>query len=208
MTTQPDTKKTYVLDGSLLEACSCKAPCPCWIGDDPDEGHCDSFNAYHIDRGYINGIDVSGLTLVNIVQIPGNVLAGNWRAVIYVDDKATPEQRDAIVNAFSGKLGGPLVPIANLFGERIAVISAPIEHKVEGGKGTLRIDGVLDSEIVPYVDGNGKPTTLHDTVFSTIPGSPAFVAKAPHHNVTLPQYGMVWEFTGRNAIQGDFHFEV
>src|SRR5438270_1124978 len=96
MTTQADTKKTYVLDGTLLEACSCGGPCPCWVGDDPDGGKCDAFNAFHIDCGRINGVDVSGLTFVRIAQIPGNVLAGNWREVIYVDDQASPEQRQAI----------------------------------------------------------------------------------------------------------------
>ena len=59
MTTQADTKKTYVLDGTLLEACSCGGPCPCWVGDDPEGGRCDSINAYHIDRGHVGGVDVS-----------------------------------------------------------------------------------------------------------------------------------------------------
>ena len=76
MATQADTKKTYVLDGFLLEACSCMAPCPCWIGDDPDGGSCDSFLAHHISQGQINGVDVSNLTVAQVVQIPGNVLAG------------------------------------------------------------------------------------------------------------------------------------
>jgi hypothetical protein len=81
------------------QACSCGGPCPCWVGDDPDGGKCDAFNAFHIDRGQINGVDVAGLTFVRIAQIPGNVLAGNWREVIYVDDKANPEQRQAILDA-------------------------------------------------------------------------------------------------------------
>ncbi len=76
MTTQADTKKTYVLDGTLLEACSCGGPCPCWVGDDPDGGRCDSVNAYHIDRGRVGGVDVSNLSFVQVNQIPGNVLAG------------------------------------------------------------------------------------------------------------------------------------
>jgi hypothetical protein len=29
-----------------------------------------------------------------------------------------------------------------------------------------------------------------------------------HHRVNIPEYGMIWEFSGRNAIQGDFHFEA
>lgn len=200
--------KTYVLDGTLLEACSCGGPCPCWVGDDPDGGSCDAFMAYHIDSGQINGVDVTGLSFVQVNQIPGNVLAGNWRSVIYVDDRATSEQREAILDAFVGKLGGPLAGLAGLIGERVAIHPAPIEHRVEGGKGTIRVGDFLAAEMAPYTDANGKPTTIHDTVFSTIPGSPAYVSKASHHRVNLPEYGMVWEFNGRNAIQGDFHFEA
>ena len=208
MTTQADTKKTYVLDGTLLEACSCGGPCPCWVGDDPDGGRCDSVNAYHIDRGQVGGVDVSHLSFVQVNQIPGNVLAGNWRAVFYIDDKATPAQQEAILNVFGGKLGGPLADVAGLVGERVAVHFVPIEHRVEGGKGTLRVGEVVEAEMAPYTDANGRPTTIHDTVFSTIPGSPAYLAKASRHRVNIPEYGMIWEFSGRNAIQGDFHFEA
>jgi hypothetical protein len=208
MITQADTKKTYVLDGTLLEACSCGGPCPCWVGDDPDGGRCDSVNAYHIDRGQVGGVDVSNLSFVQVNQIPGNVLEGNWRAVFYIDDNATPEQQEAVLNVFGGKLGGPLADVASLVGERVAVHYVPIEHRVEGGKGTLRVGQVVDAEMAPYTDANGRPTTIHDTVFSTIPGSPAYLAKASHHRVNIPEYGMIWEFSGRNAIQGDFHFEA
>ena len=208
MTTQATNQKTYSIDGTLLEACSCNAPCPCSIGDDPDGGNCNSFNAYHIDAGQINGVDVSGLSLVNVVQIPGNILAGNWRAVIYVDEKATAEQQQAILNAFGGKLGGPLAKLAGLIGEVVKIYPVAIEHQVEGGKGTLRVGNVLDAEMSPYLDANGKPTTMHDSVFSTIPGSPEYVAKASRHSVNIPEHGMSWEFTGRNAIQSNFHFEA
>lgn len=200
--------KTYDLDGTLLEACSCAGPCPCWVGDDPDGGRCEAFIAYHIDRGQVKDVDVSGLSLVVVSQIPGNVLAGNWRVVIYVDDKATPAQSEAILNAFGGALGGPLADLAQLVGERVAVHVAPIDHRVEDGKGTIRVGNVLDAAMAPYVDAKGNPTTLHDTVFSTIPGSPAYVAKASHHRVNIPEHGMVWEFNGLNAVQGDFHFEA
>ena len=68
------TKVVYELEGTLLEACSCGVLCPCWIGEDPDGGACDAFNAYHFDRGTIRGVDVSGLNFVRVVHIPGNVL--------------------------------------------------------------------------------------------------------------------------------------
>ena len=57
----------------------------------------------------------------------------------------------------------------------------------------------------PYVGADGATvTTLRDSVFSTVPGSPAYVAKADRQRVDLPQYGMVWSFEGRNAIQADW----
>lgn len=200
--------KTYSLDGTLLEACSCNAPCPCWIGDDPDGGTCDAFIAYHVDRGQIRGLDVSGLSLVLVNQIPGNVLAGNWRVALYVDDRATPEQREALLDAFGGKLGGTPADLAALIGEIVAVHAVPIEHRIEGGKGTIRVGQAVYSEMAPFADLRGRPTTLHDSVFSTIPGSPAYLAKASTHQVHIPEHGMTWEFSGRNAIQGSFHFEA
>jgi hypothetical protein len=200
--------KSYVLDGTLLEACSCGGPCPCWVGDDPDGGSCDAFNAYHVERGVIDGVDVSGLSVVSLHQIPGNVLAGNWRQILYVDDRATPEQRDTLLAAFTGKLGGPLGDLAALIGERVAVYSVPIQHHIRNGQGTLLVGDKISAEIEPYRDAAGRTTKLVDTLFSTIPGSPAVVAKAPRHMVSVPEHQMSWELSNRNAIQGDFHLEA
>jgi hypothetical protein len=82
----------YVLEGRLLEVCDCGVLCPCWIGEDPDNGICASALAYHFDRGVIEGVDVSGLTYAVAAHIPGNVLDGRYVAVRYIDERATPAQ--------------------------------------------------------------------------------------------------------------------
>lgn len=202
------TTTTYELDGQILEACSCKTPCPCWIGEDPDGGACDSFVAYHIEKGVIQGIDVSGLTLVKIVYIPGNVLAGNWRAVIYVDGKGTQEQQTALIKVFNGELGGALADLANLITETLDIRIAPVEYEIIEAQGIIKIGDVLKAEMSPYRSADGKPTKLVDSIFSTIPGSPAYVGKASYHQVNLPEFKLVWDYNGRNAIQGHFHFEA
>ncbi|MBD1807956.1 DUF1326 domain-containing protein [Microcoleus sp. FACHB-SPT15] len=199
--------KTYKLEGQILEACSCNAPCPCWIGDDPDGGACDSFVAYHVEKGEILGIDVSGLTLVKIVYIPGNVLAGNWRAVVYVDGKGTPEQQQALIKVFNGELGGAIADVAKLVSDVLDVRIAPIEYNIQEGRGTIKIGDVLVSEMEPYRGPDGKPTKMIDSIFSTIPGSPAYIAKASVHRVNIPEFNLTWEYNGRNAIQGLFQFE-
>ena len=202
-------RTVYSLQGTLLEACSCGVLCPCWIGEDPDEGTCDAFVGYHFDKGEIDGVDVSGLSMVMVAKIPGNVMIPKtWRVAIFIDGKASDQQKDKIVAAYSGELGGPLADMAQFVGEVLGVEKVDIEHTVSGGAGKLRVaGGAVDAEMEPYKSADGTTTTLRDSVFSTVPGSPAYVSKASRHKVKLPQYGFEWEFSGRNAIQADYRIE-
>ncbi len=198
----------YQLKGSLLEVCSCDVLCPCWIGEDPDQGTCDSVVAYHFDSGTINDVDVGGLTLVSVVNIPGNVLEGNWRQLVYVDDDASDEQEGAILDAFSGKLGGPLADLAELIGERVAVERAEIMHELEGAAGKLTVgtngDTKVHTEMHPYQGPDGSTTTLNNSIFSTVPGSPAYVGVADTQKIDIPEHGYEWSYEKKNAIQSDW----
>jgi hypothetical protein len=199
----------YEIEGRLLEVCTCKVVCPCWVGDDPDGGRCDSALAWGIDTGTIDGVDVSGLTLALSVHIPGNVLTPrSWKAAVFVDDRASDEQQAALLKVFTGQAGGAIADLAGLIGEVVAVERAPITFTVEGGKGTLRIGDVAEAELAPLHGATGRPTVLQDTVFSTIPGSPAYVAKASHFNRDGSRHGLpdVTDVRDHNAIQGHFHF--
>ena len=146
--------------------------------------------------------------MVLIVHIPGNVLTPNsWKVVMFVDDVATAEQKDAIVGAYMGSFGGPLADLAGLIAEVKEVRSATITHRITGGVGTLRIDDILEAELEPFRAADGTITTLRDSLFSTVPGSPAYVAKASTNRVSLPEHGLSWEFSHRNAIQADYRME-
>ena len=202
------TSAVYSLHGTLIEACSCNVNCPCWIGEDPDLGECFAIVAYGIDTGTVRDVDVSGQSLVLICHIPGNVLNGGWKVVALLDERGTQEQRDALLEAFTGKLGGPLGDLWQaLIGEVKGVELVPIRHEVDGGDGILKVPGVVETEMSPYRGPDGSVTTLQNSVFSTVPGSPAWIAKASVNRVNLPQYGMSWEYSGRNAIQSEWHME-
>lgn len=203
------TATRYTIEGRLLEVCSCNAPCPCWVGEDPDGGTCDSVLGWRVDSGVVEGVDVSGLTLALSVFIPGNVLAGNWKAVVYVDDAATAEQEEALLKVFTGQLGGAIADLAALIGDVVAVERAPIRFDVEEGSGIIAIGDVAEAELVPFRGATGAATALHDTVFSTIPGSPAFVGKAKRFRRDAAAHGLRdVELEGRNAIQGHFRFSA
>ncbi|HEY6407921.1 MAG TPA: DUF1326 domain-containing protein [Ktedonobacteraceae bacterium] len=204
MTTSAAT--TYQLDGRLLEVCTCEVICPCWVGADPDGGTCDSALGWHIDSGTIQGVDVSGLTIAISVHIPGNVLKGNWRALVYVDDQSTQAQQDALLSVFTGQLGGPVADLVSLIGEVIGVERVPITFTVDKGKGTLLIGQTVQAELVPLTGPTGELTTLHESIFSTIPGSPAYVSRAEHFRSQVPALGHDLTIQNHNAVQGTFHF--
>jgi hypothetical protein len=181
-------------------------PCPCWIGEDPDGGKCDALLAYRIDRGSIRGVDVGGVTFAIVAQISDNVMKGNWRVAVYMSDRATPAQKQAVLDAWTGKLGGPLADLAQLVGQVVGVHDASVEFRLDKGKGTVKIGQCVEATMAPCTDANGNPMTLMNTIFATVPGSPAYLAKATHHQVDIPEHGMQWSFENRNAYQTDFHF--
>jgi len=198
---------SYHLEGRLLEVCNCRVLCPCWIGEDPDFGTCDTIIAWHFDKGTINGVDVKGRTIAMIAHVPGNILQGNWTAAVYLDDGATREQENALLGVYTGQLGGPVAELAKLVGKVVSVEKVPIEFTVEGGRGVLRIGEAGYAELEPYKSASGATTTLADTVFSTVPGAPVFVGKAAAYRSKNEKVGVNLDMKGHNALQSTFMFQ-
>lgn len=198
----------YHLEGRLLEVCDCNVLCPCWIGEDPDNGTCDTIIAWHFDKGIIDGVDVAGTTIAVLAHVPGNILKGNWKAAVYVSDHATAPQKEAILNVYTGKLGGPVGDLVKLIGEVVSVESVPISFDVKGGKGTIKIGDAGYAELEPYVSASGKTTTLTDTVFSTVPGAPVFVGKSPRYRAKNEKAGINVDLKDHNALQSVFVFDA
>ena len=198
----------YQLAGRLLEVCNCRVLCPCWIGEDPDYGTCDTIVAWHFDKGKIGDVDVSGHTVALIAHVPGNILQGNWRAAVYLDDKVSPEQEAAILAVYTGKLGGPVGELVKLVGEVVSVQKVPLSFEVRGGSGTIRIGNDGYAELEPYRNASGATTTLADTVFSTVPGAPVFVGKSPAYRAKNAALGIDVDLKGHNALQSTFVFNA
>ena len=197
----------YELNGALLEVCTCNILCPCWVGEVPDNGDCQSIMAWHFASGAIDGVDVSGLTFAVVTDIPGNVLAGNWRIMVYMDDKSTPQQEEALLNLYTGKLGGPVADLVKLIGEVVDVERVPITFNLEGVAGTVKIGEAAEAEIVAYKGATGKESALYDTIFTTVPGSPAYVGKASNYRANVPALNINIQLKDHNTISGPFRFQ-
>jgi hypothetical protein len=196
----------YDLQGQLLEVCTCQSICPCWVGVAPDGGSCDGVIAWKLEAGQINGIDVTGRVIAAVAHIPGIAVAGNWRAALYVDDQATEQQKQALLDAWSGKLGGPLAGLAGLVGEVVAIESVPIAVQGGNGKGTLSIGAVVSADFDPVIGAHGEPAQLAHGLFSSVPGAPAYVGRSNHYRARQDTLGINVNVQGLSTMQTAFRF--
>lgn len=196
----------YSVEGQLLEVCTCNILCPCWVGGDPDEGYCDAIVGWNIKEGEIEGVDVSGRTFAMLVHIPGNVLDGNWKARLYLDQDTSDAQQEGILNLWGGKLGGAITDLASLVGEVVSVEKTNITFDVVGVNGTIKIGDHSSASIEAFKGATGVETTLNETIFSTIPGKPAYVGKASSFKVNAPGFDI--NLQDHNATCGHFKFEA
>ena len=62
------------------------------------------------------------------------------------------------------------------------------------------------AELEPYQSATGDTTTLSNTVFSTVPGAPVFVGKAPSYRSKNEKLGIDLNMKNHNALQSTFAF--
>jgi hypothetical protein len=97
----------YKLEGTFIEACDCFELCPCWVDDDPDEGHCTGLVAWNIRKGEIGGVDVAGCRVVAVTAHNGRRRSEGASTVLLIDtEDASEEKFSALSEAFgSGESG-------------------------------------------------------------------------------------------------------
>jgi len=153
---------SWSLRGSYVETCSCELMCPCNLSFDHGATYdfCRVTLVFDIHEGEVEGTDISGLKVVAIADTPKVMTEGNWRLGVFVDDQATEEQAEKLVQVFSGQLGGPMAAIAPLVGEMLGVERARIEVGDDGLRHTVRVGDAIDFEvedIVPFGVETGEP---------------------------------------------------
>jgi hypothetical protein len=196
----------YQLHGTFYEACDCQVICPCWLGGDPDEGECTGVFAWEVEQGAIDEIDVSGLRAVSVSQHLGPRDEAKQRVMIFIDERATRQQADAMAAAFSGRLGGPLQQLAAILGELLAVEIAAIDLRREGRLTTLDVGHRIRIEGSTREGPSGRPITLENGRLSDVLGARAEVGASGRFRVGLADHGMEVELRGRSTMSGRFSY--
>lgn len=84
-------------------ACNCNWGCPCQFNTLPSLGHCTGGMAMTIDEGYFGSTRLEGVTWGMIGEWPGAIHEGNGRLQVFVDERASAAQRQAMVEIVHGK---------------------------------------------------------------------------------------------------------
>jgi hypothetical protein len=115
---------------------------------------------FNIREGTVEGTDIAGRRVVLIADTPKVMTEGNWRLGVYVDDEASDEQFDKLVQVFGGQLGGPMGALAPLVGDVVGVERATIDVRDDGLVHSVRVGDAIDFEIediVPFGVETGEP---------------------------------------------------
>jgi hypothetical protein len=150
------------LSGSYVETCSCELMCPCNLSLDHGATYdfCRATLVFNLRRGEIDGIDVAGLRVAAIADTPKVMTEGNWRLGVFIDEHASDEQFDKLLQVFTGQLGGPMAGLAPLVGEMLGVERVAIDVVDDGLRHSVRIGDGIEFEIediVPFGVDTGRP---------------------------------------------------
>jgi len=195
---------SWQVNGQYYETCSCDFVCPCLPAQlvvRPTQGSCTFAMGFKIERGSYGTVNLGGLGFIVLGYTPEAMGKGNWLVGVVTDERATAEQRDAIVAIASGAAGGPMAGLSGLIGKFLGVESAPIQFDQSGVSWSVKAGSLVDMAASPAMGLNPQATEPLQLANTGHPAADRFaLARASKSHVhTL---GLSWDdVTGRNNGQ-------
>ena len=197
----------WTIKGELILNCNCTVFCPCVVSlgkHPPTEGHCQTWGGVRIDQGQYGDIDLSGMNIGLMIEIPGMMSRGNWKVALFIDERASDDAYDALVTIFSGAAKGTTGLFKVLVGEILAHERQPVSYETEGKTRHIKVGRKIQGVVHP-VGGKDPERDLVITNTEYWMGPDITVATATRGK--LRAHGRVWDFDGRSAeiCQIDWH---
>ncbi len=196
----------WKLEGTYFENCNCDWICPCTVTSfvSPATGdRCQVVLNYHVRRGEVDGVDVSGRSVSIVADAPKAMLEGGWRVGLIIDDKASKEQADKLTGVFAGKVGGPMANIAPLIGELLGIERLPIEYSDNGNRHSIRIGDAVAIEVEDFAAQEGGETTK---VSGLAHPSNSTITIARPIESKIKAFGMEFKNAGKSAFSAPFNW--
>jgi len=186
----------WQLSGNFYENCSCDAICPCaWsnMAHRATRDYCRFALAFEIERGEIEGVDLSGTSFVMVGDAPPLMTDGNWRVGVIVDAGASEEQVAKLGQVLSGELGGPPAAMGPLLGEFLGIEQAPFTIERDDAGHRVTVGDAIDYSGTRSTTGSGEQVMMGPVDFH--PAGPT-LGVAPVSSSTVSAFGI--EYSGQD----------
>ncbi|MBA5776625.1 DUF1326 domain-containing protein [Stappia sp. F7233] len=131
--------------------CNCAYGCPCQFNALPTHGHCQAVVCQEITEGHYGDVDLKGVRFGGVFAWPGPIHMGHGRCQPFVDEAASPQQREAVLKIMSGEDTDPMATVFSVFASTMETVYDPVfapiafEVDVEGRRGRYKVANVVDS---------------------------------------------------------------
>ena len=143
----------YRITVHSIEGCNCTHGCNCQFGGFPDKGGCEFLIGGEVKEGRYGDVSLKGVRYVVAGMYPKAIHEGSGKVALFIDEKASQPQADAIAAICSGQAGGmPWEAVAGTIAVLEGPVRKPIEMTVSGTKSSFRIPGVLEIRQTPILD--------------------------------------------------------
>ena len=194
----------WAVEGHYMEACTCEAVCPCITLSPPTEGSCTAIVGWQVKRGRYGTVPLDGLNVAAGVYSPGHMKEKDWSAALYIDERANPQQRDALTQIFGGSAGGHPARIAEFIADVKGVHFVPITFDTDGKRGSLMVGSVGSSTWQPIEGQNGGTVTVQGQPLAISPGNPVVVGRASR--ARFQDHGIEFDASGRQAMVAPYSY--
>ena len=201
------TQTSWRMRGDVMEACSCATTCPCNFGSDPTPLPCEVVIGWRIQDGNYGNTRLDGLSVVLYGRIPGNVFQGNWTVGVYLDQRASQPQAQALGDIFAGNAGGWPAMLSSLIGNLLPPKQVPIQFQTVDGEHNITIPGLLEvgSERVPN-PLPGQPPLDSKVSDLAVPFYTGSVSVRRSRTLRLSDPGMSFQHAGCSSLIGQFDY--
>jgi hypothetical protein len=184
-----------------LESCNCEFGCTCNFNGFPNFGNCEALVGYHIRKGNYGDVRLDGLDFIFAASWPRAIHQGGGTMRVYISDRASAAQRDALTNIVYGRAGGngPHALFATTMARQLDPEFVPIEMHVDGKRSRFSVPGVLSVQLAPHVDPvSGEENDVQINLPKGFIWKTAHAIKTTAMKIASP--GLNFEHPNRNAF--------
>ena len=205
---QQTTIPKWHLKADYVETCNCDYGCPCNFNGFPTYGFCRALVLFSIREGNYGDTKLDGMDVIVAESWPKAIHEGNGTLQLYISKHAAEDQRNALIDIFSGKSKGegPFAVFAPTYKYILEPQYVDIQKTINGKKSSFTVRGLIDVQLESFknpVTGEEQETRIQmpkGFIFKM-----ADAAKTKLMRILTPN--MNFDHSGQNAFfsQVEYH---